>query len=332
MIKMANSEIMNSLTTIVYLTEKVKEYEDGYLKRNYFNMQKCCKFLFDVLGVEEVSKHLKNPYKKHFLAYTTGVKDDTINSKATESLVKQSMFLLIKVYLKKGYHIDELEKYLSMKLPTEKLIIKSFNVWYNKKKEDVKKILKVNISYKKNDTKVIKLIDEILKKTNDEIVDEFLKSGYNSVIFDNRYINQSEFQQYNAKIKEIVNDIKTFKNEPKKLEKARNKLGKKLRNRYRYRKSYFQNLDKDNFSAFMDMIDTVIAQNKNFNIVLSQFGYEEKNLVDYDELIKEFLTYFKEETFASLTKRVIVERKKAKQKQIECAQNEDLASSISNLI
>lgn len=329
---MANSEIMNSLTTIVYLTEKVKEYEDGYLKRNYFNMQKCCKFLFDVLGVEEVSKHLKNPYKKHFLAYTTGVKDDTINSKATESLVKQSMFLLIKVYLKKGYHIDELEKYLSMKLPTEKLIIKSFNVWYNKKKEDVKKILKVNISYKKNDTKVIKLIDEILKKTNDEIVDEFLKSGYNSVIFDNRYINQSEFQQYNAKIKEIVNDIKTFKNEPKKLEKARNKLGKKLRNRYRYRKSYFQNLDKDNFSAFMDMIDTVIAQNKNFNIVLSQFGYEEKNLVDYDELIKEFLTYFKEETFASLTKRVIVERKKAKQKQIECAQNEDLASSISNLI
>lgn len=329
---MANNEIMNSLTTIVYLTEKVKEYEDGYLKRNYFNMQKCCKFLFDVLGAEEVSKHLKNPYKKHFLAYTIGVKDDTINSKATESLVKQSMFLLIKVYLKKGYHIDELEKYLSMKLPTEKLIIKSFNVWYNKKKEDVKKILKVNISYKKNDTKVIKLIDEILKKTNDEIVDEFLKSGYNSVIFDNRYINQSEFQQYNAKIKEIVNDIKTFKNEPKKLEKARNKLGKKLRNRYRYRKSYFQNLDKDNFSAFMDMIDTVIAQNKNFNIVLSQFGYEEKNLVDYDELIKEFLTYFKEETFASLTKRVIVERKKAKQKQIECAQNEDLASSISNLI
>ena len=329
---MANSEIMNSLTTIVYLTEKVKEYEDGYLKRNYFNMQKCCKFLFDVLGVEEVSKHLKNPYKKHFLAYTIGVKDDTINSKATESLVKQSMFLLIKVYLKKGYHIDELEKYLSMKLPTEKLIIKSFNNWYNKKKEDIKKILKVNISYKKNDTKVIKLIDEILKKTNDEIVDEFLKSGYNSVIFDNRYINQSEFQQYNAKIKEIVNDIKTFKNEPKKLEKARNKLGKKLRNRYRYRKSYFQNLDKDNFSAFMDMIDTVIAQNKNFNIVLSQFGYEEKNLVDYDELIKEFLTYFKEETFASLTKRVIVERKKAKQKQIECAQNEDLASSISNLI
>lgn len=329
---MANSEIMNSLTTIVYLTEKVKEYEDGYLKRNYFNMQKCCKFLFDVLGVEEVSKHLKNPYKKHFLAYTIGVKDDTINSKATESLVKQSMFLLIKVYLKKGYHIDELEKCLSMKLPTEKLIIKSFNDWYNKKKEDVKKILKVNISYKKNDTKVIKLIDEILKKTNDEIVDEFLKSGYNSVIFDNRYINQSEFQQYNAKIKEIVNDIKTFKNEPKKLEKARNKLGKKLRNRYRYRKSYFQNLDKDNFSAFMDMIDTVIAQNKNFNIVLSQFGYEEKDLVDYDELIKEFLTYFKEETFASLTKRVIVERKKAKQKQIECAQNEDLASSISNLI
>ena len=329
---MANSEIMNSLTTIVYLTEKVKEYEDGYLKRNYFNMQKCCKFLFDVLGVEEVSKHLKNPYKKHFLAYTIGVKDDTINSKATESLVKQSMFLLIKVYLKKGYHIDELEKYLSMKLPTEKLIIKSFNDWYNKKKEDIKKILKVNISYKKNDTKVIKLIDEILKKTNDEIVDEFLKSGYNSVIFDNRYINQSEFQQYNAKIKEIVNDIKTFKNEPKKLEKARNKLGKKLRNRYRYRKSYFQNLDKDNFSAFMDMIDTVIAQNKNFNIVLSQFGYEEKDLVDYDELIKEFLTYFKEETFASLTKRVIVERKKAKQKQIECAQNEDLALSISNLI
>lgn len=329
---MANSEIMNSLTTIVYLTEKVKEYKDGYLKRNYFNMQKCCKFLFDVLGVEEVSKHLKNPYKKHFLAYTIGVKDDTINSKATESLVKQSMFLLIKVYLKKGYHIDELEKYLSMKLPTEKLIIKSFNDWYNKKKEDIKKILKVNISYKKNDTKVIKLIDEILKKTNDEIVDEFLKSGYNSVIFDNRYINQSEFQQYNAKIKEIVNDIKTFKNEPKKLEKARNKLGKKLRNRYRYRKSYFQNLDKDNFSAFMDMIDTVIAQNKNFNIVLSQFGYEEKDLVDYDELIKEFLTYFKEETFASLTKRVIVERKKAKQKQIECAQNEDLASSISNLI
>lgn len=329
---MANSEIMNSLTTIVYLTEKVKEYEDGYLKRNYFNMQKCCKFLFDVLGVEEVSKHLKNPYKKHFLAYTIGVKDDTINSKATESLVKQSMFLLIKVYLKKGYHIDELEEYLSMKLPTEKLIIKSFNDWYNKKKEDIKKILKVNISYKKNATKVIKLIDEILKKTNDEIVDEFLKSGYNSVIFDNRYINQSEFQQYNAKIKEIVNDIKTFKNEPKKLEKARNKLGKKLRNRYRYRKSYFQNLDKDNFSAFMDMIDTVIAQNKNFNIVLSQFGYEEKNLVDYDELIKEFLTYFKEETFASLTKRVIVERKKAKQKQIECAQNEDLVSSISNLI
>lgn len=329
---MANSEIMNSLTTIVYLTEKVKEYKDGYLKRNYFNMQKCCKFLFDVLGTEEVSKHLKNPYKKHFLAYTIGVKDDTINSKATKSLVKQSMFLLIKVYLKKGYHIDELEKYLSMKLPTEKLIIKSFNDWYNKKKEDVKKILKVNISYKKNDTKVIKLIDEILKKTNDEIVDEFLKSGYNSVIFDNRYINQSEFQQYNAKIKEIVNDIKTFKNEPKKLEKARNKLGKKLRNRYRYRKSYFQNLDKDNFSAFMDMIDTVIAQNKNFNIVLSQFGYEEKDLVDYDELIKEFLTYFKEETFASLTKRVIVERKKAKQKQIECAQNEDLASSISNLI
>lgn len=329
---MANSEIMNSLTTIVYLNEKVKEYEDGYLKRNYFNMQKCCKFLFDVLGVEEVSKHLKNPYKKHFLAYTTGVKDDTINSKATESLVKQSMFLLIKVYLKKGYHIDELEKYLSMKLPTEKLIIKNFNDWYNKKKEDVKKILKVNISYKKNDTKVIKLIDETLKKTNDEIVDEFLKSGYNSVIFDNRYINQSEFQQYNAKIKEIVNDIKTFKNEPKKLEKARNKLGKKLRNRYRYRKSYFQNLDKDNFSAFMDMIDTIIAQNKNFNIVLSQFGYEEKNLVDYDKLIKEFLTYFKEETFASLTKRVIVERKKAKQKQIECAQNEDLASSISNLI
>lgn len=329
---MANSEIMNSLTTIVYLTEKVKEYEDGYLKRNYFNMQKCCKFLFDILGLEEVSKHLKNPYKKHFLAYTIGVKDDTINSKATESLVKQSMFLLIKVYLKKGYHIDELEKCLSMKLPTEKLIIKSFNDWYNKKKEDVKKILKVNISYKKNDTKVIKLIDEILKKTNDEIVDEFLKSGYNSVIFDNRYINQSEFQQYNAKIKEIVNDIKTFKNEPKKLEKARNKLGKKLRNRYRYRKSYFQNLDKDNFSAFMDMIDTVIAQNKNFNIVLSQFGYEEKDLVDYDELIKEFLTYFKEETFASLTKRVIVERKKAKQKQIECAQNEDLASSISNLI
>lgn len=329
---MANSEIMNSLTTIVYLTEKVKEYEDGYLKRNYFNMQKCCKFLFDILGLEEVSKHLKNPYKKHFLAYTIGVKDDTINSKATESLVKQSMFLLIKVYLKKGYHIDELEKCLSMKLPTEKLIIKSFNDWYNKKKEDVKKILKVNISYKKNDTKVIKLIDEILKKTNDEIVDEFLKSGYNFVIFDNRYINQSEFQQYNAKIKEIVNDIKTFKNEPKKLEKARNKLGKKLRNRYRYRKSYFQNLDKDNFSAFMDMIDTVIAQNKNFNIVLSQFGYEEKDLVDYDELIKEFLTYFKEETFASLTKRVIVERKKAKQKQIECAQNEDLASSISNLI
>lgn len=329
---MANSEIMNSLTTIVYLTEKVKEYEDGYLKRNYFNMQKCCKFLFDVLGVEEVSKHLKNPYKKHFLAYTIGVKDDTINSKATESLVKQSMFLLIKVYLKKGYHIDELEECLSMKLPTEKLIIKSFNDWYNKKKEDIKKILKVNISYKKNATKVIKLIDEILKKTNDEIVDEFLKSGYNSVIFDNRYINQSEFQQYNAKIKEIVNDIKTFKNEPKKLEKARNKLGKKLRNRYRYRKSYFQNLDKDNFSAFMDMIDTVIAQNKNFNIVLSQFGYEEKNLVDYDELIKEFLTYFKEETFASLTKRVIVERKKAKQKQIECAQNEDLVSSISNLI
>lgn len=329
---MANSEIMNSLTTIVYLTEKVKEYEDGYLKRNYFNMQKCCKFLFDILGLEEVSKHLKNPYKKHFLAYTIGVKDDTINSKATESLVKQSMFLLIKVYLKKGYHIDELEKCLSMKLPTEKLIIKSFNDWYNKKKEDVKKILKVNISYKKNDTKVIKLIDEILKKTNDEIVDEFLKSGYNSVIFDNRYINQSEFQQYNAKIKEIVNDIKTFKNEPKKLEKARNKLGKKLRNRYRYRKSYFQNLDKDNFSAFMDMIDTVIAQNKNFNIVLSQFGYEEKDLVDYDELIKEFLTYFKEETFASLTKRVIVERKKAKQKQIECAQNEDLVSSISNLI
>ena len=329
---MANSEIMNSLTTIVYLTEKVKEYEDGYLKRNYFNMQKCCKFLFDILGLEEVSKHLKNPYKKHFLAYTIGVKDDTINSKATESLVKQSMFLLIKVYLKKGYHIDELEKCLSMKLPTEKLIIKSFNDWYNKKKEDVKKILKVNISYKKNDTKVIKLIDEILKKTNDEIVDEFLKSGYNSVIFDNRYINQSEFQQYNAKIKEIVNDIKTFKNEPKKLEKARNKLGKKLRNRYRYRKSYFQNLDKDNFSAFMDMIDTVIAQNKNFNIVLSQFGYEEKDLVDYDELIKEFLTYFKEETFASLTKRVIVERKKAKQKQIEYAQNEDLASSISNLI
>lgn len=329
---MANSEIMNSLTTIVYLTEKVKEYEDGYLKRNYFNMQECCKFLFDILGLEEVSKHLKNPYKKHFLAYTIGVKDDTINSKATESLVKQSMFLLIKVYLKKGYHIDELEKCLSMKLPTEKLIIKSFNDWYNKKKEDVKKILKVNISYKKNDTKVIKLIDEILKKTNDEIVDEFLKSGYNSVIFDNRYINQSEFQQYNAKIKEIVNDIKTFKNEPKKLEKARNKLGKKLRNRYRYRKSYFQNLDKDNFSAFMDMIDTVIAQNKNFNIVLSQFGYEEKDLVDYDELIKEFLTYFKEETFASLTKRVIVERKKAKQKQIECAQNEDLASSISNLI
>lgn len=329
---MANSEIMNSLTTIVYLTEKVKEYEDGYLKRNYFNMQKCCKFLFDILGLEEVSKHLKNPYKKHFLAYIIGVKDDTINSKATESLVKQSMFLLIKVYLKKGYHIDELEKCLSMKLPTEKLIIKSFNDWYNKKKEDVKKILKVNISYKKNDTKVIKLIDEILKKTNDEIVDEFLKSGYNSVIFDNRYINQSEFQQYNAKIKEIVNDIKTFKNEPKKLEKARNKLGKKLRNRYRYRKSYFQNLDKDNFSAFMDMIDTVIAQNKNFNIVLSQFGYEEKDLVDYDELIKEFLTYFKEETFASLTKRVIVERKKAKQKQIECAQNEDLASSISNLI
>lgn len=329
---MANSEIMNSLTTIVYLTEKVKEYEDGYLKRNYFNMQKCCKFLFDILGLEEVSKHLKNPYKKHFLAYTIGVKDDTINSKATESLVKQSMFLLIKVYLKKGYHIDELEKCLSMKLPTEKLIIKSFNDWYNKKKEDVKKILKVNISYKKNDTKVIKLIDEILKKTNDEIVDEFLKSGYNSVIFDNRYINQSEFQQYNAKIKEIVNDIKTFKNEPKKLEKARNKLGKKLRNRYRYRKSYFQNLDKDNFSAFMDMIDTVIAQNKNFNIVLSQFGYEEKNLVDYDELIKEFLTYFKEETFASLTKRVIIERKKAKQKQIECAQNEDLVSSISNLI
>ena len=329
---MANSEIMNSLTTIVYLNEKVKEYEDGYLKRNYFNMQKCCKFLFDVLGVEEVSKHLKNPYKKHFLAYTTGVKDDTINSKATESLVKQSMFLLIKVYLKKGYHIDELEKCLSMKLPTEKLIIKNFNDWYNKKKEDVKKILKVNISYKKNATKVIKLIDETLKKTNDEIVDEFFKSGYNSVIFDNRYINQSEFQQYNAKIKEIVNDIKTFKNEPKKLEKARNKLGKKLRNRYRYRKSYFQNLDKDNFSAFMDMIDTVIAQNKNFNIVLSQFGYEEKNLVDYDELIKEFLTYFKEETFASLTKRVIVEQKKAKQKQIECAQNEDLASSISNLI
>lgn len=329
---MANNEMMNSLTTIVYLTEKVKEYEDGYLKRNYFNMQKCCKFLFDVLGVEEVSKHLKNPYKKHFLAYTIGVKDDTINSKATESLVKQSMFLLIKVYLKKGYHIDELEEYLSMKLPTEKLIIKSFNDWYNKKKEDIKKILKVNISYKKNATKVIKLIDEILKKTNDEIVNEFLKSGYNSVIFDNRYINQSEFQQYNAKIKEIVNDIKTFKNEPKKLEKARNKLGKKLRNRYRYRKSYFQNLDKDNFSAFMDMIDTVIAQNKNFNIVLSQFGYEEKNLVDYDELIKEFLTYFKEETFASLTKRVIVERKKAKQKQIECAQNEDLVSSISNLI
>ena len=84
-----------------------------------------------------------------------------------------------------------------------------------------------------------------------------------------------------------------FKNEPKKLEKTRNKLGRKLRNRYQYRKSYFQNLDKDNFSAFMDMIDTVIAHDKNFNIVLRQFKYEEKELVNYNELIKEFLTYFK---------------------------------------
>lgn len=329
---MANNEIMDSLTTIVYLNEKVKEYNEGYLKSNYFNMKKCCEFLFNRLGLEEISKHLKNPYKKHFLVYTTGITDNTINTKATESLVEQSMFCLIKVYLNKGYHIDELEKYLCMKIPSEKIIIESFNDWYNKKKEDTKKILKMNIPYKKIAPKVIKLIDETLKKTNDEIVDEFLKSGYDSVVFDNRYINQSEFQQYNAKIKEIVNDIKIFKNEPKKLEKARNKLGKKLRNRYRYRKSYFQNLDKDNFSAFMDMIDTAIAHNKNFNIVLRQFGYEEKNLVDYDELIKEFLTYFKDDTFDSLTKRVIVERKKAKQKQIECAQNEDLVSSISNLI
>ena len=78
-----------------------------------------------------------------------------------------------------------------------------------------------------------------MKKTNDEIVDEFLKSGYDSVVFDDRYIYQLEFQQYNAKVREIVNDIKMFKNEPKKLEKTRNKLGRKLRNRYQYRKSYF---------------------------------------------------------------------------------------------
>lgn len=329
---MANNEMMNSLTTIVYLNEKVKEYNNGYLKTNYYDMKGCCKFLLNILGLEWINKHLKNPYKKHFLIYTTGITDNTINRKATESLVKQSMFHLIKVYLNKGYPVDELENHLCMKIPSEKIITESFYEWYNKKKEDVKKNLKVNISYTKNAAKVIKVIDKTLKKTNDEIVDEFLKSGYDSVVFDDRYIYQSEFQQYNAKVREIVNDIKMFKNEPKKLEKTRNKLGRKLRNRYQYRKSYFQNLDKDNFSAFMDMIDTVIAHDKNFNIVLRQFKYEEKELVNYDELIKEFLTYFKGETFNSLTNKIINERKKEKQKQIECAQNENLSSSISNLI
>lgn len=330
--EVANFGELDVLNVSLYLKNEMSADPYGNYDLDCINIKHVCSFILGELGPIKVLNMLQEPYRRYMKHLLNVNPEGSVNEKAFHNITKQGMIFLIREYIKNGGALSKIERASSFKFPTNEVIIKSYNNYYLNSSEALDKELQKYMRAKEVRDVALSKIEAIeSEKDPVKIADNFDIAKIPVEVFDSDYQKTRIFKTFREEAAENLSRIDKS-GDPAEVLKNKTKLGNLVKNRYRNRKVFYNNVDHDMLKLVLHHYQTTVCQVKNFNTVIDFLGYNQFIVTDVHKMIEKYLKYFPDETVESLHEMILNEEVEERTKDLNSEKSLDLKSNISDLI